>query len=153
MKKINLKERKLISSLRKNGREKIKRIAEDNNFPVSTMFDTLKRLEDMGIVDHRTHVDFEKLGFPIRQFHAVKSSLSSRDKLAKFLAKVPNVNSISVINSGYDYLFETIFRNQKEAQEFEDALQKKFLIQEKNTFNIIDSIHKEKFLSEENHFE
>ena len=150
---MNDKEKKLISSLRKNGREKIKKIAEDNNIPVSTMFDLLHRLEDKGFIEHKTHINFEKIGYPIKQFFAVKSTPSTRDKLKNFLETKSNINNLHIINSGFDFHFEALFKNQKEAQEFQELLEEQSLVTEKNVYNVIDTLAKEKFMTEEEHFD
>jgi len=147
------KEKKLIIGLRKNGRQKINLLAKQHNCPTSTMAALLHRLEEKGILEHKSNISFEKLGYPVRMFISVKTSMENRNKLRQYLADSRHVNSLHVVNSGYDYHFESIFRNQKHAQDFLDDLETKNEIFKKEVHYVIDTIHSERFLTEEGHFE
>ena len=142
---------KLIVELRRNARSKLTEISEASKIPVSTLFDSIHNLESENIIEHKTLVNFEKLGFNTRVFMAFKINLKNKEILEDYMKKAKNINSIFHINSGYDYLIDGVFRNQKELQKFIDEIGA--LITEKNILNVIDVVENERFLTNENHFE
>jgi DNA-binding Lrp family transcriptional regulator len=146
-------QKNLIIELRRNGREKIKTLAEQHNCPVSTMFELFKRMEQSGVLEHRCSVNYEKLGYSIKVFAAVKTDISGRNSLNDYLKKCKNVNSLHIVNNGNEFHFETIFKTQKEALSFLEDMEKNNKITEKNVYNVIDTIHNERFLTEVEHFE
>lgn len=145
-------EKKLIISLRRNARHKIKDIAHEHNLPISTVAYLLHKLEDDNLIHHKTHVAFEKLGYNHMIFVALKTDSSNRTRLREYLEQSKNINTLCVINSGYDFHLEAVFRNQGEAKEFIEDIHEKHNILEKNIYNIINKLHSEKFLTTEEHF-
>lgn len=150
---LTLKERKLIAALRKNGRQNIKNMAIESNLPASTMYDLLHKLEENGILEHKSKVAFDKIGYPTRIWVAVKTVPANREVLKQHLMKNPNVNNVFRINSGFDFHFEGVFRNQKDALDFLEALEHEHQIVQKNVYTVIDTIQHESFLTEEEHFD
>jgi len=149
---LNDKERKLIAKLRNNGREKIKTIADENHIPTSSLFDTLNRLENNQLIEHKTHVVFEKVGFPARFLVALKTTTQNRENLKLYLQTSKNVNTIHEINSGFDFHIDCIFKNQKEAHDFLINLEIENTLTGKHIFQVINTIHQERFLTKEDHF-
>ena len=143
--KISEKEISLIKILRENSREKILPLSKRLGIPKSTLFDALKRLQKEKIISPKTLVNFEKIGFPIKILLAIKTEYSKRDILSNELKNHKNVNSVHIINNGFDFLAECIFQNQKEEQDFLDELESKHTILEKNIYNIISDLKKEEF--------
>ena len=143
----------LIIALRKNGRQRIHSLAKKNLVPTSSLTETLHRLEEKGILMHRPHLAFDKLGYPVRILAAVTTDPRGRQALQSYLEGAKNVNTLHVIDSGYDFHFEGIFRNQKDAQDFMNEMEEKNIIVEKHVFHIIDTIHQERFMTEGSHFE
>ena len=86
-------------------------------------------------------------------FIALKTEIENRNQLRNYLEENKNINTLHIINGGFDFHAETVFKNQKQAQDFLDDLQIKNNITEINTYNIIDTVHSEKFLTKEEHFE
>jgi DNA-binding Lrp family transcriptional regulator len=150
---VKEKEKHLIINLRKNGRQKIKTIAQKHNYPTSTMTDVLHKMEEKGILKHKTNIQFEKIGYPIKILIAIKTGIPYRNQLRTYLKNNKNVNTLHMINTGYDYHCEAIFKNQKEVQEFTEKLRQENQIKEMKIFYIIETITHEKFLTEEEHFE
>jgi Lrp/AsnC family transcriptional regulator, leucine-responsive regulatory protein len=149
---MNDKKKQLIVELRKNGRRKLTDISAKTGIAVSTLFDIIHRLEEKGFVDHKTHVNFSKLGFGVHLLLALKTDYSNRERLGEHLSTIRNVNSVFRINSGYDFLIEAVFRDQKEAQDFIDTLMVTHNIESKTMFNVIETVHREKFLTSEEDF-
>ncbi len=150
---LGSKEKKLLVWLRKNNRRPISELALRNNFPISTMFDVLGRMEQRNIVEHKSRVCFEKIGFPVKIFTVVKTELAARPALRKYLAQSKNVNSLHFVDSGFDFHIETVFSNQKEASDFFEDMRKRNTIVSECSYSVIETIQTEKFLTEEAHFE
>ena len=147
------KEKKLIVALRKNGRKKIKKFANEKNIPVSTMFDVLKRLEKKKIIQHSSSLAFEEIGFPFRIFVTVRTMPQVREDLKEYLLNSKNVNTIHEIDTGFDFHFEAVFKNPKNARDFMTDFEEKNSLIEIRTYNIIANVCKEKFLTEDSHFD
>ena len=149
---LNEKEIKLIAHLRKNGREKINKIAQENNIPNSTMADTLRKLNSKGIIKPKTDIAFEKIGYPIKLFIAFKTDIFNREELKKYLEESRNVNNLHKVDGNYDFHTESIFKNYKEANDFTENIESRFNVTDKLVLNIIDTVNKENFLSSEDHY-
>jgi DNA-binding Lrp family transcriptional regulator len=147
------KEKRLIIGLRKNGREKINCLAKKYKYPNSTMSDLLHKMEERGVIEHKNKVAFEKIGFPVRMFVILKTNYEKRDQLQNYLTMCKNVNSVHLIDSGFDFHVEGVFKNQKEAQDFLDELEIKNSILQKQVYSVMDTIYHEQFLTKEEHFE
>jgi len=153
MKELKETEKSLIVGLRKNGSRNILKLAHENNIPKSTMFDTLKHLENNNIIKHKSLVNFEKLGYPIKIFMFVKTNLSQKSKLRFHLKDKANVNSLHMVDKNFDFLIEGIFKSLMEVELFVEDLEKNFLILEKQIYHVIDIISHENFLTLTEHFE
>ena len=94
---------------------------------------------------HKTLINFEKIGYPVRMMVALKMP-GERQHLRDFLSTHYAINSIHTTNMGYDFLFEAVFQNQKKAQEFLDLLQLTYPSVDKQVFNILEDIQRERFL-------
>ena len=147
------KEKKLIAELRKNGREKVTEIAGKHGLSASTLFDVLHRMEGRGVLKHTSLVDFQSLGYQTHLIFIIKTTIPNRSRLKEYLSKEGNINMLLQINSGFDYMFEALFRNQREASDFITRMESENRIVEMTIHNIIDVVHREKFLTEEWHFE
>ena len=141
------KDLKIISSVRKDARMALTEISKSTKIPVSTIFDKLKQHETDTIKKYSAIVDFEKLGYNSKTLMIIRTSYEMRVLLKDYLSTFSNVNNFYIINSGYDFMIETIFRNQKETQDFIDELERNFKISEILQYNIIEEVHREKFLT------
>jgi len=149
---ITTKEQKIIKALRKNGRARMSTIAKEEKLPTSTATDILNRLEKKNLIEHKTHIKFDKIGYPIKIFALLKTNPQDRTYLKKELEKFPNINTLYELNSNYDFHMEALFANQEHYRDFFEELESKNLIMEKEIHPIIRNIYEEKFLTEENHF-
>jgi len=142
------KELLILANLRQNSRETLTSISHKTKVPISTIFDKMKSLEQDIITKHTTIVDFSKLGFSTRANMTLRVDKNERDRIKDYLEKHQNVNTIYKINNGYDFLIEAIFRNIRELEEFQENLDAKFKIKERQVYYIIEDIKREAFMSD-----
>jgi len=80
----------------------------------------------------------------------IKVDRDAREAIKEYLTKHQNVNSLFRINNGFDYMFEGIFMNLKEAEDFLEKLDQRFKVENKEVYYIIDDIKKESFMADPN---
>lgn len=145
---INKKDLKILSHLRKNGRESLTNMSKKTNIPVSTIYDRLKVHETSLISKFTSLINFSELGFQTRAYVIIKTNKESREKLQEHLKKHPNVNSVFKINNDYDFLIEAIFKGIRELQEFMDNIETNYGITDSKILYIVDDIKRENFLTD-----
>jgi DNA-binding Lrp family transcriptional regulator len=141
------KERVLLSHFRRNARESLTTISRLTKVPVSTIFDKLRHYERSFIKKHTTLIDFTQLGYMTRANVMLKVAVEHREQVRVFLLKNPSVNSLFKVNNGYDYLAELVFKHIKELEDFLEALEAKYRIQQKTIFYVIEDICREEFMA------
>jgi len=146
----NRKDLMLMTYLRRNARENLTMISRRTQIPVSTIFDKLKDFEKKIITKHTTLIDFKKLGFDIRINMLLKIPKNFREEFREFIMTNENINSISRITNGYDYLIEGIFRDMNDLQRFSELLER-FNIESKQELFILEDLKREGFLSDDTH--
>jgi DNA-binding Lrp family transcriptional regulator len=139
-----------MTYLRRNARENLTMISRRTQIPVSTIFDKLKDFEKKIITKHTTLIDFKKLGFDIRINMLLKIPKNFREEFREFIMTNENINSISRITNGYDYLIEGIFRDMNDLQRFSELLER-FNIESKQELFILEDLKREGFLSDDTH--
>ena len=137
---------KLISYLRRNARQTLTEISKKTRIPISTLYDKLKLHEHSVILKHTTLLDFSKLGFNCKANILLKAGREERDKLGSYLNAHPAINNLYKINNGYDFLAEGVFTHVKELEDFMDALEKAFPLEERKTHYVIEDLKREEFL-------
>jgi DNA-binding Lrp family transcriptional regulator len=147
---IQKKDLIILSHLRNNAREPLTKLSKKTSIPVSTIFDKLKQYEGNLITQHSTLIDFSKLGYNTRANVMIKVSRETRNSIKDYLKNHQNVNSVFKINNGFDYMFEGIFANIKDLEDFLELLDQRFKIENIEVFYIIEDIKKESFLSNPN---
>ena len=98
----------------------------------------------------------EKLVLPIaiaKANIAIKVERNSKEELQNFLMKHPNVNSLSKINFGSDFLAEVVFKSIADVENFVEGLERNYSISQIQIFSIIEELKKEEFLTKPEHFE
>ncbi len=138
----------ILSELRSNGRQTLTEISKKTRVPISTIFDKLKQFEGNVIKQHSTLINFASLGFNIKANIMIKSDIDSRLAIKDYLINHQNVNSLYKINNGFDYMFEILFPNIRELEDFLESFDKKFKVQNKQVYYIVDDIKKESFLTD-----
>ena len=141
------KELIVLSHLRQNARKSLTNISRRTGVPVSTLFDKLKKYEKGLIKKHTILLNFNKLGFDVRVKTLLKVTKDNKENLMEHLMKHQNVNSISSVTNGFDFIIETVFRNLKDMQNFSSNLDQ-FQIEKKEEFFIVEEFKNESFLSQ-----
>lgn len=137
-------DRRFLKELRQD-RRSISAISKKINVPKSTLFDKMNRLEKEGVIEHRTLLDFSRLGFNAKIKVALRVPIPQRKDVGKWLCEHEHVNSVYKINHGYDFLFEAIFKDQKEASDFLKLFEAEFQIKPNHVFHVIEDLQKETF--------
>lgn len=145
---ISKKDLVIIAHLRRNCRETLTKMSKLSQIPISTLYEKIKRNEGGIIKKHTCLVDFAKLGFNTRAKVVIRASINHKQELLDFLVKHQNINSVYRINNGYDYLVEGVFKNMRDMEEFNEALQTRFKVRTQETYFIIDDIKREAFMSD-----
>jgi len=146
---IGKRDLRIITRLRQNARESLTDMSKQTAIPISSIYDKIRHFSGAIIKKHTTLLDFSKLGFHARANIAIKASKHSRDALREYLVKSLNINSVCRTNNGYDFIAEGIFRHVKDMEDYLDKLEKKFDIEKKQLYYIIDDIKKEEFMNDE----
>jgi DNA-binding Lrp family transcriptional regulator len=144
---LSKKELLILCHLRVNARETLTEISKKTSVPISTIFDKLKLYEGNLIKHHTTLINFAQLGFNTRANIMIKVDRDVRDVVKDYLSRHQNINSVFKINNGFDYMFEAIFVNIKDMEDFMENLDKKYKIENKQVYYIVEDIKKESFMT------
>ncbi len=146
--RIEEKEHKIISHLRKDARSSFVYISYDVNMPVSTVYDRISRLnKDQVITRFTTLLNFPKLGFHHQAALVAKVDRIHKEKLDHFLRHHPAVNTLYEVSNGYDFFFETVHRDAREYLEFIYQLKGMFVLYDLLEFQVLRDIERERFLA------
>ncbi len=110
----------ILEELRRNCKQRISKLSSKLKLPRSTIHNRIKKMEKSGIIKYYIAVPaYEKIGFPLTAYvHIIITSKESAKEIAKRLAKVPNVEEVSVVTGQFDLIAKVRFRNTKELGEF-----------------------------------
>ncbi len=144
---MKTKELMIIAALRKNSRESLTKLSKNVHVPISTLHDRMKIYKNGVIKKHTSIVDFSKLGYNTRAKMLLKVDVDKRKSIQEHLENIKNVNSLFKITNGYDYMADVVFKNIKQMEDFIEKLEKKFKIERKAVFYIVDDIKVEDFIS------
>ncbi len=136
----------LISYLRGDSREKLTSISKKTGIPISTLFDMLKELQDDVITRCTVLLDFHKLGFHTKAQLFLKIKNENQEKTLSFLSRQNCINSIYKTNNGWNFITETVHKNNRELDSFIEELQEKCSLEDHKIHYLIDDIQKENFL-------
>ena len=141
---VDAKEKALIALLRKNSRISLLEMSRKTGIPLSTVHDRMRKIEEKGYLSHVSLLDFTKVGAGIHLFISFDANRNREDVLL-FLSEHPSVNSIFQVDSGNRFLIETVFRNIKEMQEWNEKVDA-FGISGRREHQVIEPIKRESFL-------
>ena len=139
---IKEKQEVLLKHLRENSRKSLVKISKETNIPVSTLFDTLRKLESSIVLKHVSLIDFLKLGYGTKVHFVISSK--KKQELKEFLMQSYNVNTLSSLINGHDFYVECIFKDLKQMTEFKEKLEK-FEINNLEENFVVDEVKKEGF--------
>ena len=140
---MNEKEFILLKHLRKNSRKSLAKVGEEEDIPVSTLFDTLRRLEASVIKKHVSLLNFQRMGYHIKMNIII--SARKKKELRDFLVQDERVNNLFCLTNDYHFMAECLFRDLKEAEDFKERL-KEFDISQMHEHYVLEEIKKEEFL-------
>ena len=142
---MNEKALKLLGQLRVNSREKLTIISRKTRIPISTLFDTLKELQEKVITRSTVLVDFSELGYHTRAQVLLKVG-GDKERLKTHLLCNERVNTVFKINNGWDFMIETVHRNIKELDGFLEKLKEDYNVKEQEIHYLIDEVKREGFI-------
>ncbi|MFP4568139.1 MAG: Lrp/AsnC family transcriptional regulator [Candidatus Woesearchaeota archaeon] len=146
------KEIMLLSHIRCDARVSLTKLSKLTKMPISTIFDKIKEYETKKIIKRNIAIlDFNMLGYDIRNQLLISVVKEQKQELQSFLIKHPRVNTIHRVNNEYDFIIETIFKNTNDMDDFMQKLDK-FKITDKKEFLIMEDIKKEEFLTNQNSY-
>jgi DNA-binding Lrp family transcriptional regulator len=148
---LNNTEKSVIAHVRKS--KNLLELSRKTDYPKSTLYDALHRLEKKGVITHTNKVCFEKIGFPIQMFINIKTVPEHKLDLKNYLESQNHINNLHVVNNPSSFHFEAIFKSQKQVEEFLEILENQIPLVHINVFTVLETIHSERFLTQEQHFE
>lgn len=112
--KIAEKDLRILNLLQKNCRMTAKDVAQTIDSPVTTVFAKIKRMEELGIIkDYKAVLDAQKLNRGTTAFilasvsYRLKEGAAlSQRKIAKEIAKLPEVQEVHIITGDWDILIK-----------------------------------------------
>lgn len=138
---IKEKEKRIINLLRKNSRTTLSRMSKELNIPVSTIFESIKKIDNY-ILKHSSIINNNELGFSIKAHMLIKSK--NKEKTKAFLESHKSTNNLHTAIGDYDLCIESIFKDMKDFENFKEKV-KDYTKDIKYHF-IVDEIKKEGFL-------
>ncbi len=130
----------LLNKLRQNSRTSLMRLSRETGFPVSTIYDKIKKMEQGLIKRYTAIIDFEKLGYKIHLIFMLKTDDTA--ELIDDLITCPYVNTILKTNYDYNLLLECFFRNAREMNSFVHKINH-INIKGKKMFYVLNDIKRE----------
>lgn len=140
------KEKELLVTLRQNCRLSLTEISKKTRIPVTTIYDKLKEACDDIITRYTVLLDFAKLGYTIRVQFFIRAQKNKRENLFQHLLTHPNVNSAYLVNNGYDFACDTLFRDIASAEQFAKELEEKYRVTKIDSFYVLQDFKREAFL-------
>ncbi len=137
----------IIKELRKNGRQSLTNISNSTKIPLTTVYDRVKSHEKGLIRKNTCLIDFALLGFNGRANIVIKAEKDSRAELRDFLLAHRNVNSLYVINQGFDFMAEVVFNDLRDIVNFVEEINNRFAVNSMQIHHIVDELQKEAFLT------
>lgn len=124
-------------------------LSERIGIPVSTLHDKFKA-QNL-IIRQTCLLDYDQLGYSTKAYLLIKVKKENKQAAGNYLLNHHNVNSLSRINTNFDFLIEGIFKSIKELEEFLDDLDRRYCVKGKEIIYIIEEMGNELFLSREEH--
>ncbi|MEM4396844.1 MAG: Lrp/AsnC family transcriptional regulator [Candidatus Woesearchaeota archaeon] len=145
---MKIKDLKIVSYLRQNGRESLVTLSKKTGVPVSTIFEKLKNNFD-NLIDRSTVLlNIKHINFQLHVLLFLKINREQKAEFQEHIRKNFFVNSIYKINNGYDYILELFLPGMCDLDKFLDDINKNFEVLDYKIEYISEVIEKEKFLNE-----
>ena len=142
---INKKNLILLNHLREDSRVALSAISRSTNIPTSTLYDLLRELRSGLIVKSTVLLDYAKLGLHTRAQVVLRVGSEDKEKLSKHLFFHSQVNNVYKTTGSWDFIIETVHKNNKEFASFLENLFKKYKILDKQVLFLVEEVKKEGF--------
>ncbi len=111
-------DRGIVALLQRNGRMPNLEIARQLGVAEATVRKRMERLVDDGLVRVRAVVNPSTMGYPVRTLIGIRVELSRVQGVARQLAGMPSVRSISLTAGSYDLVIEAAFASNESLEGF-----------------------------------
>jgi len=147
MNTLSAREKKLITHLRNDSREKLTTLSRKINMPVSTIHEKIKKYQGTIINKSTILLNSSQIGFPLKTHTILSVHKDHKAELIDFLNKSMNVNNLFRINNGFDVIFDAYFENINKSEEFFEDLEEAHKVKKRDTFYILEEVKREGFMS------
>ena len=139
----------ILSHLRMNSRETLTSISKETGIPISSVFDRLKRLESVGVINRHTSLfDVKKIGIHHRVVILFKSRDKTKKEFEQWLMENQRINSLMKINGDWSFVAEAFFPDIKAMEKFTEKSREEFEIDKISILYILEDLKREAFLLE-----
>ena len=134
----------IVAHLRRNARKTLTGISKETGIAISSVFDRLKRLEEIGVIRrHTSLVNLRKLGVHSAVVVLLKSEEDIKKDLEGWLRGNQHVNNLMRINGEWDFLAEAFFRDIKGVEGFMESLGDAFSGVRSSVFYVLEDTKRE----------
>jgi Lrp/AsnC family leucine-responsive transcriptional regulator len=146
--KMRTSDLKILSALRSNGRETLKKISADTGISISLVFDRLKSMEEEGLIrSYSCSVDLKRLGLNSRVLLLIRMPERLRDKAQARLASRHHINNLWRLDGKCGLAAEAMFVSLRQQEVFIKAFRKEFEDVEISTHEVVENPKWEGFLT------
>ena len=136
----------VLGALRADSGQSVVSIADGLRIRPSTALRKIKFLEKYIITKNTALIDFSKIGYKSQAFVAIKVKFDEKELLGDFLFRYKQINSLWLVNSGYDFFFEVYHKNNVQFEEFVELIKEVFSVERIHVFLGLDELRKEDFV-------
>jgi DNA-binding Lrp family transcriptional regulator len=146
--KLDSSDLKILSAVRRNGRETMTKISADTGIQISLVFDRLKRMEEEGLIkSYSCSVDWERLGLNRRVLLFLRMPEHLKQKAEARLARNHHINNLWRLNDKCGLAAEAMFVSLRQQEVFVAALRKEFEDIEISSHELVENPKWEGFLT------
>jgi DNA-binding Lrp family transcriptional regulator len=124
--KLDEKDRAIIRELEKDSKQTTHKLSKKLNYPVTTIYNRIKKLEKLGVIlGYTLHLDWKKLGRPITAFIGVTIRRGTSHIItAKQIRGVEGVYELNTMTGGSDFLVKV---RAKDIEDLNEIITSKFM--------------------------
>jgi len=145
--KLHPSDLKILSAVRKNGRETLTKISADTGIPISLVFDRMKRMEQGMIRRYSCSVDWKRLGLKRRVLLLIRLPERLREQAKTRLANSHHINNLWRLDDKCGLAAEAMFLDLRQEERFIEALKKEGEGIDVSTHEVVDNPKWEGFLT------
>lgn len=127
-------DKRILEVLAARSKTSIRRLARILGKPVSTIYDRVKRLEKLGVIEKYTiKVNAQKIGYQVKALILVNVDGKHIEEVEKEISRHPNVLTVLDITGEYDVAVIAMFKSIEELDRFIKKLIKNPYIKQTRT--------------------